>query len=50
MWSKSCAQPSDPVVSGLFPHEKRLPSSKQYRLICERRNRFLDSHPEYLDL
>jgi hypothetical protein len=30
-------------------HEKRLSTSKQYRLISERQKRFLDRHPEYLE-
>jgi hypothetical protein len=33
----------------LLPHEKRLSTSKQYRLISERQNRFLDRHPEHLE-
>jgi len=34
----------------LLPHEKRLSTSKQYRLISERaKNRFLDRHPDYLE-
>jgi hypothetical protein len=33
----------------LFPHEKRLLKSRQYRLIRERQNRFLAAHPEYLE-
>src|SRR5262249_3191400 len=33
----------------LLPHEKRLSTSKQYRLISERQNWFLDRHPEYLE-
>jgi len=32
----------------LFLHEKRLSPSKRYQLICARRSRFLDAHPEYL--
>jgi hypothetical protein len=33
----------------LLPHEKRLRTSRQYRLIRERQNRFLHAHPQYLE-
>ncbi|HVI64716.1 MAG TPA: hypothetical protein VM910_19335 [Bradyrhizobium sp.] len=33
----------------LFPGEKRLPTSRQSRLIRQRQNRFLAAHPEYLE-